>query len=512
MFIPLDTFDPLGAYARHGPMGTVFSTLTGIISLSLLYFLLFLPLYNVFLHPLRHIPGPKLWAASQFFYSRSVFKGMVHKDLLELHRIYGPVVRVAPNSVNVQHPEGQRDLKGHRKGGLDENAKDPINAAPNIDSVLGAPREEHSVQRRILSHAFSAQAMVEQQPIIRGYIDKLFDGLRRTSQNGTHLVEMTSWLNWLTFDIVGDLAFGESFGCLDNSSYHSWVSLTFDVLKFVRLRTEIHRFGPLVALFEGFIIGTASKNYKENNTLSRLRVRKRLESGSTRPDFVQKMVEGGKNRDHPLSFEKLVANAEVLVVAGSETTASLLSGAIYYLTMNPQYLTKLADEVRSEYKDEADIDLLNTQNLTYLNAVVNEALRIYPPVPGTGPRVTAAGGSMIAGYYIPQNTIVDINYWVVHHDPKSFTLPDSFLPERWLGDERFKNDRLDAVEPFSAGPRNCIGKNLAYAEIRMVLARLVWNFDMEISQSARDWVVDQKTYTVWDKPELRVWLKPRKGT
>jgi cytochrome P450 len=77
--------------------------------------------------------------------------------------------------------------------------------------------------------------------------------------------------------------------------------------------------------------------------------------------------------------------------------------------MNPQYLTKLADEVRSEYKDEADIDLLNTQNLTYLNAVVNEALRIYPPVPGTGPRVTAAGGSMIAGYYIPQNVRVAMN-------------------------------------------------------------------------------------------------------
>jgi hypothetical protein len=168
--------------------------------------------------------------------------------------------------------------------------------------------------------------MVEQQPIIRGYIDKLFDGLRRTSQNGTHLVEMTSWLNWLTFDIVGDLAFGESFGCLDNSSYHSWVSLTFDVLKFVRLRTEIHRFGPLVALFEGFIIGTASKNYKENNTLSRLRVRKRLESGSTRPDFVQKMVEGGKNRDHvssradflPRAVTNLHASAFIIRKAGSE--------------------------------------------------------------------------------------------------------------------------------------------------------------------------------------------------
>ena len=105
----------------------------------------------------------------------------------------------------------------------------------------------------------------------------------------------------------------------------------------------------------------------------------------------------------PFSFEMMVSNSELIVAAGSETTASLLSGAIYYLTLNPQSLTKLTDEVRSAYENEADIDLLNTQNLVYLGAVVNESLRIYPPVAGSGPRVTPPGGSMIAGYYIPQN-------------------------------------------------------------------------------------------------------------
>lgn len=264
--------------------------------------------------------------------------------------------------------------------------------------------------------------MMEQQPIISRYIDKLFAGLRRASKNGTHLVEMTSWLNWLTFDIVGDLAFGEPFGCLENSSYHPWVSLTFDAIKFVRIRTEIQRLGTLVSLLQDFLIKSLTKSHNVNYELAALRVRKRLDSGTSRPDFIERMIEGGKTKDHvrsrtnvlprtltltsmsqPLSFEKLVANSELLVVAGSETTASLLSGAIYFLTLNPQSRTKLADEVRSAYENETDIDLLNTQNLTYLNAVVNESLRIYPPVPGSGPRVTPPGGNMIAGYYIPQN-------------------------------------------------------------------------------------------------------------
>ena len=235
---------------------------------------------------------------THIFYSRSVVKGTVHKDLFELHRAYGPVVRVAPNTVDILHPEGQRDLKGHRKGGLNENKKDPINYAPNVKDLFGAPREEHSMQRRVLSHAFSAQAMVEQQPIIRGYVDKLFAGLHRTSQNGTQLVEMTSWLNWLTFDIVGDLAFGEPFGCLENSRYHPWIFLTFDAIKFVRIRTEIQRLGPLVSLLQGFLIKTLTRNHDANFELAALLVRKRLDSGSNRPDFIEKMIEGGKEKDH----------------------------------------------------------------------------------------------------------------------------------------------------------------------------------------------------------------------
>lgn len=105
-----------------------------------------------------------------------------------------------------------------------------------------------------------------------------------------------------------------------------------------------------------------------------------------------------------------MANSQLLVVAGSETTATLLSTALYLLTTSPRALAKLNIEIRSAYENEGDIDLLNTQNLTYLNAVINESLRIHPPVPGSGPRVTAPGGSIIAGVYIPQNVSMDTQF------------------------------------------------------------------------------------------------------
>lgn len=108
----------------------------------------------------------------------------------------------------------------------------------------------------------------------------------------------------------------------------------------------------------------------------------------------------------PLSFEKMVTNAELLVTAGSETTASLLSGLLYFLTTNTNTLAKLNDEVRSVYKDETEVDLINTQSLKYLNAVVNEALRIYAPVPGSGPRIAAAGGITVGDHFIPQDVCI----------------------------------------------------------------------------------------------------------
>ncbi len=88
--------------------------------------------------------------------------------------------------------------------------------------------------------------------------------------------------------------------------------------------------------------------------------------------------------------------------------------------------------------------------------------------------------------------------------PHKFYLADDFLPQRWLGtDSRFAGDRKDAFQPFSYGPRNCIGRYLAYTEMRSILARIVFSFDFELRPESYDWV-DQKSYNIWDKGPLYV--------
>lgn len=93
----------------------------------------------------------------------------------------------------------------------------------------------------------------------------------------------------------------------------------------------------------------------------------------------------------------------MLIIAGSETTATALSGATYLLGKNPDTLAKLTKEVRSAFSSEGEITLSSVQNLKYMLAVLDEALRMFPPVPGTGPRVVHAGGDVICDAFLPEN-------------------------------------------------------------------------------------------------------------
>lgn len=113
------------------------------------------------------------------------------------------------------------------------------------------------------------------------------------------------------------------------------------------------------------------------------------------------MTDGKINYEQGLTFDNMSANAMILILAGSETTATLLSGCIYLLLSNPEKLEMLQREVRSTYKSDGDITLNNVNDLTFMLAVLNESLRLYPPVPSSLVRVVPAGGETIMDDFIP---------------------------------------------------------------------------------------------------------------
>ncbi|KAF4986774.1 hypothetical protein FGRMN_10681 [Fusarium graminum] len=246
-----------------------------------------------------------------------------------------------------------------------------------------------------------------------------------------------------------------------------------------------YRFEWLVSLL--FTMGRL-KRRNQNTELVREKLHRRMQI--ERNDLVGALLDHGE-KTPPLPMETIQANASMLMLGGSETTSTLLCGVTYLLLTHPQSYQQVVQEVRATFRDLEDITLMSVSKLRFMHACISEALRRYPPTAGSQPRYVPKGGANVAGYDIPENS------------------PFEYHPERFLGDQQFSSDRLGASEPFSIGPRSCIGRNLAYAQSRLILARILLCFDMELSKGNWAWM-DQKHHIIWDKPPLVVSMKPYK--
>lgn len=106
------------------------------------------------------------------------------------------------------------------------------------------------------------------------------------------------------------------------------------------------------------------------------------------------------------------------------------------------------------------------------------------------------------GKWIPPDTRVSVHHWSTYHSESNFKNADSFVPERWLrADPTYAGDALEAHQPFGFGPRNCLGQNMALHEMRLILATVLFKFDLELCEESRGWA-EQKAFALWMKGPL----------
>lgn len=155
---------------------------------------------------------------------------------------------------------------------------------------------------------------------------------------------------------------------------------------------------PLKILFTPKKLMNAKLDHQK---LTKEKVQVRMGKSNDRPDFFANIL---KQKDPSKTFSEgeLYSNADVLIIAGSETTATLLSGATYFLLRSPHAFSKLKEEVRGAFKSDAEVTLEACNQLVYLQACLNEALRLYPPVPVGLPRIIDAPGDTIDGNFVPR--------------------------------------------------------------------------------------------------------------
>ena len=333
-------------------------------------------------------------------------RGQLDWSLKAFHDKYGEVVRFSPDELSFMGEQAWKDIHGHRDPPL---IKDPLfydsvkSSSNRAPSIFNAGPQSHPRIRKQLAYAFSEKALRDQEPLMKSYVDLLMEKLRGVAAAGTP-ADMVKWLNFTTFDLIGDLAIGKSFACLNDSQYHDWVSGIWKSIKvgtYIRAMatyTSIPRLMRLLAPASIKEARSKHESYVQKN------VQDRLNKGvmEERKDFIS-YIQKNRAERNGLTAQEVEANCGFLIMAGSETTATALSGVTYYLLQNPRTLQKITEEVRNAFKNEDEITFVNTSTrLPYTLACLEEGLRIYPPAPTILPRRTPRGTlTEIDGYQVP---------------------------------------------------------------------------------------------------------------
>ncbi|KAI1335065.1 cytochrome P450 [Xylariaceae sp. FL0016] len=444
--------------------------------------------YVLTIHPLADVPGPKICAVTRIPYWIAYWNGTDVHWIRCLHEKYGPIVHYGPFDVSFISAQAWKDIYGQQKGGKElSKARDfsvqPVNGVP---SMLSASIENHTRVRRLFSPAFSERALRGQEPLFKQYADLLVSKLLELGVNGKP-VEMTRLFNFTTFDVMAELCFGHSLELLTRNEFSPWVASIFHSLEVLPIVSFISYYPLLDKLLTRFEPRSITAQREAHCKHSADRVNQRLKEGSDRPDIFNLALQA-QDTEQKLSVEEMHSNAEIFMFAGSETTATLLSGLTYHLLLHPDKHARIVSEVRGAFRSRQEITFDALVDMRYLSACVREGLRVYPP--------------------IPPGTRVSVHQYAAYRAPAHFADPDAFAPERWLGENpRYEGDERDVHQPFLVGPRNCIGQNMAMHEMRLLFATLIWEFDLELCEESRGWS-EQKAFGLWKKNALLCRVKP----
>ncbi|TLD33744.1 hypothetical protein PspLS_00227 [Pyricularia sp. CBS 133598] len=501
----------LGALLINLPPLTWSNGLGGLSIALLVYFLILKPFYNVYLHPLSSYPGPKLWAISRIPWHYTNLHGRISWRIREMHDRYGPVVRIAPDELSYTSSSAWRKIYAQRTPefmkALDGRGIAPISIGGRR-SLMTETQENHLRLRKAINPAFSERALREQEHYLQSHSDNFVKVLTERSAKGP--VDMTTWYNLLAFDIVSDLAFGEPAGFLDNAD-QPWIQVILHRAKAISWYQLAVWYGffPLLEYITPRYVTEARKNHIR---LTEAKLERRMAATNPGRDFMSFILENDNEAVNKLSKVELIMLSSNFIVAGSGTSAGGMSGLTYLLLRSPDKLERLRREIRSAFKRNEDITMVATAKCKYLNACLDEGMRLYPPTPGSLPRIVPGGGQEIDGRWVKGGMGVAVNQLSAGHSELNFKRAREFHPERWLDLEpgsEFENDDRAASQPFSAGQRVCIGRSMAYAEMRLTMAKFIFHFDMELANPELDWWNKQGTYLVWEKIPLMIQLHRR---
>lgn len=165
-----------------------------------------------------------------------------------------------------------------------------------------------------------------------------------------------------------------------------------------------------------------------------------------------------------------------------------MSGTFFLLAHHPAALARLTEELRVAFSSEDKIHMGQQLNsCKFLQACINESLRLLPSVPNSPPRIVQEGGIQIDQEFIPAGITVGTSIYTLQRNPRYFSAPDEFHPDRWFTNSKEKNaeESISSIRegfcPFSYGPRSCVAWRLAWTELNVTIARVLFRYDIRLA-------------------------------
>ncbi|KAH7111803.1 cytochrome P450 [Dendryphion nanum] len=451
-------------------------------TISCFFYYVLAPLFR----PLRSVPGPSLARLTRLWYLQQARRGNWHNVILEQHRKYGPIVRIAPNYYSIDDPLAVRTLYGAGtsfvKGDWYSVAGNPDQPIRDVFTELDPQR--HNAHRRQINQLYSVGALLGMETAVDGCIIELERRFREFSSSG-EVINLQWWLQCYAFDVIGAITVDKHFGFLDRGE---------DQMQLISGMHRMITHSATVGIMPEFHIPiyTVSKMLGKNGLVRALeftdkQIRERLasmdekDSAHKNRDFLTSVLQLHKQAPDEFPMIKVFTTCVQNIGAGSDTTSISLSAIMWHLITNPRVLTKLRAEMdeRIEKGQLSDPPKFSeTQDMPYLQAIVREGLRIHPAAGFHYQRVVPKGGAEIAGQFFNEGIVVGINAWVAHFNTTVFGEDaDQFRPERWLEDKEKVSLMNKYWIPFGHGSRTCIGKNISLLEITKLVPQLVRKFD-----------------------------------
>ncbi|KAF8859367.1 cytochrome P450 [Acephala macrosclerotiorum] len=468
---------------------------------------------SFWLHPyfqnvngLNRFPGPVVGKFSDFWMLLQARKHRISLTIHEQHQKYGDFVRVAPNHISIAHPNSIRDVMGHGNGFL---KSDFYYAFDNIQDNIFTTRDrvKHSRKRKIVSHMFSPKSMLGFESYITkaltvygNQMEQLIDHgkagvyvelgktdreIAKRQKKGEAAFDAAKWSAFLAFDIIGDLAFGSPFGFMaagyDKVGFivklrdrGEWCA-TVGQMPWIKTWTPYFFFDPFFS--------TGSKAAAALGKIGIAAVDKRKAEGAEqgRKDILHYLFAASDpDTGLPLPDNEIKAEALTQLIAGSDTTGNTITHLIDMMMLHPAKLAKLQEELNTAFPSPLPADWVaewaECKDLPYVNGVIHETLRLRTTVSVGLPRVVSKGGMKVCGEFFEEGTVLSTPTYTTHRDPRVWgSNALDFVPERWEGEKKVELEKV--FLGFSYGPRACIGRNVAFMELKKTVATLFRRFE-----------------------------------